>query len=89
MRKRNAHHIPEAGSGVHSSTDSDMVKRIRDFIAVECKKNGEATTSEILGGFATRLAHSESAVFRSMLHEICDFHRYHGEGIWTLKADYR
>ncbi len=91
MRKRNAHSLPHAssGSGLHSSSHQDLVKRIRDYVALDCKKNGQATTDEILGKFAADLAPSESAVFRSMLHEICDYHRYHGEGVWSLKTAYR
>ena len=90
MKKRNAHHLPEAaGCNIHTHSDHDLMKDMRDYIACQCKKDGEATTEEILGKFAAKLPPSQSAVFRSMLHEICDFHRYHGEGIWTLKAEYR
>ena len=80
--------MANSGSGIHTSTDHQLMKRIRDFVALECKTNGQASTGEILGKFAPDLPPSQSAVFRSMLHEICDFHRYHGEGVWTLKRDY-
>ena len=90
MKRRNAHHLPEAGGrNIHSTEHHDLLKELRGFIAHQCKRDGQATTDEILNKFAKTLAPSESAVFRSMLHEVCDFHRSHGDGIWTLKSDYR
>ena len=65
------------------------MQEVRDFIATRCKVDGQATTSEILGQFSSQLSPSENAVFRSMLHEICDFSRHGGEGLWFLKQDFR
>ena len=90
MRSRNTHRLPEAGgSGLHSDGHQSLLRKLRDFVACQCREDGRASTGEILTGFAGELSPSQSAVFRSMLRQICDFHRHQGEGIWTLKAEFR
>lgn len=90
MRSRNALLLPDAGqSHLHSDNNQDLLRKLRSFIAQQAKTPGKATTDEILSKFGNLLVPSESPVFRSMLHEICDFQRYHGDGLWTLKGDYR
>lgn len=90
MRSRNALTLPEAGQRhLHSSEQQELLRDLRGFIAHQCRQDGQATTDEILNKFGKRLSPSQSPMFRSMLHEICDFHRYHGDGVWTLKAEYR
>lgn len=76
-------------SGLHEDSHSQLVREMRDFIATQSKVNGQATTGEILEKFATELAPSDTAMFRSMLYEICDFSRYHGDGLWSLKPEFR
>lgn len=73
----------------HSSDNQTLLKDLRAFIAHQAKRPGKATTDEILTKFKHRLNPADTAVFRSMLREICDFERYHGDGLWTLKFDYR
>jgi len=81
MKSRNAHEIPtRGGSGLHQDTHDELLREMRDFIATQCKVDGQATTDEILDRFSCRLPSSSTAVFRSLLHEICDFSRYHGDG---------
>lgn len=89
MRLRNAHTLPGGSSGIHQGEHSELVREIRDFIATQCKVDGQASTEEILGRFANQLPTSDAAVFRSMLCEICDFARHRGEGLWSLKPEFR
>lgn len=90
MKKRNTHELPgRSGSGIHQDTHGELLAEMRDFIATQCRVDGQATTDEILGRFSCRLPPSSTAVFRSLLHEICDFSRYHGDGMWTLKPEFR
>ena len=65
------------------------MREIRDFIATQCKVNGQATTEELLGHFAPKLPNSDTATFRSMLREISDFARIRSEGRWILKSQFR
>ena len=94
MRSRNAHTYSNNGDGngvvdIHHREHGELLKEIRDFIATQCRVDGQATTAEILVHFANRLPHSDTAMFRSMLHEICDFSRHLGEGLWFLKSEFR
>lgn len=96
MRQRNVHTTSdgqEAGvggvTGIHGDSHGELVREIRDFIAIQGKVNGQATTSELLERFAAGLPHADVAVFRSMLYEICDFSRHRGDGLWCLKTEFR
>ena len=90
MRSRNSHSLPQyAVKDVHKSAHDNLMQEIRDFIATRCKFDGQATTDELLGHFLSRLPNSDTATFRSMLHEICAFSRVHGEGRWFLKSQFR
>ena len=96
MRQRNAHTTSdgrEAGMGgavgIHDNAHGELVREIRDFIATQCKVDGQATTAELLGKFAKNLPRSDTATFRSMLYEICDFSRHRGDGLWSLKPEFR
>ena len=91
MRSRNALSLPAESTlkHLHSNENQELLRELRSFIANRTKKPGQATTEEILNKFSSRLAPTDSPLFRSMLHEICDFHRSHGDGIWTLKGEYR
>ncbi len=75
--------------GIHDSGHGELLREIRDFIATQCKVDGQGTTAEVLGRFAMKLPHSNTATFRSMLQEICDFSRHQGEGLWSLKPEFR
>lgn len=75
--------------GIHSNSHSELVREIRDFVATQGKTNGQATTAELLGRFAKGLPPSEVATFRSMLYEVCDFSRHRGDGLWSLKPEFR
>ena len=96
MRQRNAHTTSGgaevglgAAIGIHGDRHRELVKEIRDFIATQAKVDGQATTAELLERFAKDLPSSDGALFRSMLYEICDFSRHRGDGLWSLKPDFR
>lgn len=90
MKQRNAQSLNAAGvTSIHSTEQHDLLHELRSFVAHQCRHDGRATTDEILGKFSSQLSPSDSALFRAMLHQVCDFHRSHGDGIWTLKAGYR
>lgn len=68
---------------------SELLDQIRTFIAFQAKDDGQATTQELLDAFTTKLPPSESANFKAMLREICDFERKGDLGVWVLKEEYR
>ncbi|XP_054718613.1 DNA excision repair protein ERCC-6-like [Uloborus diversus] len=84
-------------SSTHTPTNTcaspksvELLDEIRNFIAFQCAVDGEATTSEILAHFRERVPASQSPVFKSLLNNICDFHRTSdGRGVWKLKEDLR
>ena len=89
MRSRNTHTLDSSVHSIHSSSDADLMSDLRSFIAHQCQRDGQATTDEILTHFKSKLSPSQSAMFRSMLRQLCDFSRSHGEGVWYLKAEFR
>ncbi len=76
-------------SGLHGGQHSDLLQEMRDFIATQCKVDGQASTAEILAQFSSRLPQGDTALFRSLLREICDFSRHLGDGLWSLKPEFR
>lgn len=75
--------------GIHGDGHCELVKEIRDFVATQGKVNGQATTAELLVKFANGLPRSDGPTFKSMLYEICDFSRHQGDGLWSLKPEFR
>lgn len=68
----------------------ELLVDLRNFVAFQAQVDGQASTKEILEYFTPRLNSSQTAVFRELLRNICEFHRLPGqEGMWKLKADYR
>lgn len=94
IRSRNAHsyslhdHRSSTVQDIHGRDHDQLLSQLRDFVATRCKKDGEATTAELLKHFS-KLPSSESVLFKSLLHEICTFHRHLGEGVWSLKPEFR
>lgn len=87
IQQRNAH---KSGSNVSPDSNSvEQLKEIRDFIACQCTKDGQATTAELIGRFSGTAHEQSQSTFKLMLKEICEFYREHGTGIWRLKPEYR
>ncbi len=76
-------------SGIHGNKHGELLKEMRDFIATQCKVDGQATTAEIVGEFSSCLPQGDTALFRSLLRQICDFSRHLGDGLWSLKPEFR
>eukprot|EP00106_Octopus_bimaculoides_P007516 XP_014774958.1 PREDICTED: DNA excision repair protein ERCC-6-like [Octopus bimaculoides] len=74
---------------VASAVDIEFISDIRNFIAFQCNINGEATTEELIKEFKPKIPVSDSAKFKAMLKEICNFNRKNGIGFWRLKQDFR
>ena len=96
MQQRNTYGTQDSSSGgvggasnLHDCSHSELLREIRDFLALRGKVNGQATTREILEQFAKKLPFSDAALFKAMLYEICDFSRHQGDGLWTLKHEFR
>ncbi len=101
MRNRNrflpgeAPFASDGGNGAQSRArqgDSDHVELladIRNFVAFQARRDGQATTSELIERFSSRVPPKNSPLFKSLLNEICDFEkRSKGEGIWRLKSEF-
>ena len=74
---------------IHMHKHSDLLEEMRDFIATQCRVDGQALTSEILEKFSNRLPRGDTTLFRSLLLEICNFSRHLGDGLWSLKPEFR
>ncbi|KAM6266245.1 DNA excision repair protein ERCC-6 [Porphyrio hochstetteri] len=100
MRSRNHLHLQQhtenAGDENHQQAPSpastehhELLVDVRDFIAFQAQREGEATTRELLNKFESKLPVSHSYIFRELLHRICTFHRRpSGEGVWKLKPEF-
>jgi len=87
IKQRNAH---RNGTTVPADPSSvEQLREIRDFIACQCCKDGQATTAELIGRFSGSAHEKNQSTFRSMLQQICEFYREDGTGIWRLKPEYR
>ncbi|XP_013385585.1 DNA excision repair protein ERCC-6-like [Lingula anatina] len=69
--------------------DLALLEDVRTFIAFQCAVDGQGTTEEILQRFKNRLPPENSAKFKAMLRQICDFTRSNGIGVWSLKPEMR
>lgn len=69
--------------------DAELMEDIRNFIAFMSDVNGEASTQELLTNFGPRLPPNDSAKFKAMLLQICDFVKVNRVGKWILKQEFR
>ena len=81
------------GRGVNQEYEN-LLADIRNFIAFQSNSSavnsGEATTDELLEAFKDKLPAHQSAVFKSMLYQLCDFYRKPDKtGVWKLKSEFR
>lgn len=71
------------------AADVDLLQDVRSFVAFRASVDGEARTSELVEHFGSRLPPEDSAKFKAMLQQLCDFRRQDGVGIWKLKPDFQ
>lgn len=86
-----AHDISRA-SNTGGSVDTiylDMAEDLRMYLAFGARTDGQASTQEIMDKFGPRVAPNDSAKFRALLKQLCDFVRLDGVGIWKLRTEFR
>ncbi len=71
------------------SKETELVEEIRQFVALEARNVGMATTQEILERFKPKIADKNNALFKEMLKQICDFQKVNGVGTWFLKETFK
>ena len=69
--------------------DIELLCEVRSFVAFRASVDGEARTSELVEYFGSRLPPQDSAKFKAMLHQLCDFRRDFGIGVWQLKSEFK
>ncbi|CAL8141407.1 unnamed protein product [Orchesella dallaii] len=67
----------------------ELFSDIRDYIAFQAVVDGQATTTELVTRFRTRLPPKETPLFKKMLGQLCTFRRVEGQGVWRLKPIFR
>ncbi|XP_023228465.1 DNA excision repair protein ERCC-6-like isoform X1 [Centruroides sculpturatus] len=83
---------PEAPAlGSKPATEHDeLLVEVRNYIAFGASVDGQATTEELLRVFKDKVPAKSTAIFKSLLNQICDFYRSaDSRGIWKLKSDFR
>lgn len=68
---------------------TELMEDIRSFIAFMGDVNGQASTQELLTNFGPRLPPNDSAKFKAMLLQVCDFVKVNGASRWILKQEFR
>ncbi|ESO83914.1 hypothetical protein LOTGIDRAFT_108551, partial [Lottia gigantea] len=68
---------------------TDLLTDIRNYVAFQARNDGQAMTQELLDHFGTRLPPSDTAKFKAMLKQLCNFDKSSGIGIWQLKEEFR
>lgn len=65
----------------------ELTRDLRAFVSFQAKSPGKASTDEILTRFSY-LPDSQSALFKAILKQICNFNKITGSGQWRLKPEY-
>lgn len=73
------------------STEFDeLLVQLRNFVAFGSSVNGQASTQEIINVFQDKISPSQSAIFKSLLKQICCLSRKpDGCGVWYLKDEFQ
>ena len=69
--------------------DTDLMADVRNFVACQAARDGQATTQELVEHFKPQIPKDGSAKFKAMLRQICDLVKINGSGVWKLKYEYR
>ena len=65
-----------------------LMTQIVEFISNSAQIPGQASTGELMRAFSEKIEKSNSVLFRSMLRQVCTFHRQQKDGIWRLKVEF-
>ncbi len=69
--------------------DLELITDIRNYVAYQAHMDGRASTQELLEEFKRRIPPNESAKFKAMLKQVCDYDKVNGVGMWFLKGDFK
>ena len=92
VTESNSQNAEQASASVEPSVDAadlDLLQDVRSFVAFRASVDGEARTDELVSHFGARLPPHDSAKFKAMLQQLCDFVRRDGIGVWRLKQEFR
>ncbi|XP_033100305.1 DNA excision repair protein ERCC-6-like [Anneissia japonica] len=90
MRARNNITDDDAVGTVQLNNKAALLKDLHTFISFQASTDGQATTDEIMDKFKDRIPTQDSAVFRSLLREICDLLKLpNGHAVWRLRQSFR
>ena len=68
--------------------DLELITDIRNYVAFQAHMDGRAATQELLEEFK-RVPANESAKFKAMLKQVCDYEKVNGVGMWFLKQEFK
>lgn len=74
---------------VVESENVELITDVRNYVAFMAHVDGQASTQELVDYFKSKIPTGESAKFKAMLKQICDFHKRDGVGMWCLKPEFR
>lgn len=90
MKQRKKFEQDEPVEADKMSIADGLLTDLRNYIAFQASKDGEASTKEILDKFKTKIAPEQTPLFKSLLWKICDFNKNSdGTGTWHLKSEFR
>ncbi len=69
--------------------DLELVTDIRNYVAYQAHMDGRASTQELLDEFKNKIPSNESAKFKAMVKQICDYDKVNGVGMWFLKQEFK
>ena len=69
--------------------DLELITDIRNYVAFQAHMDGRAATQELLEEFKRRVPANESAKFKAMLKQVCDYEKVNGVGMWFLKQEFK
>lgn len=80
--------VPGLPAGFNKAS-VELITDIRNYVAYQAHMDGRASTQELLEEFKNRVAAHDSAKFKAMLKQICDFDKVGGIGMWFLKPEFK
>ena len=99
-RMQNRNHVTRKNGGNDEDDDElplrdvetqylDLITDMRNYVACGALADGQASTQELLDQFGPRVPPSDSAKFRAILKQICQFDKVNDVGMWRLKTVFR
>ncbi|KAK2714735.1 hypothetical protein QYM36_009077 [Artemia franciscana] len=93
FRRRDAESEEEVEEPVPVLQEDDpnleLLREIRNYLLFAAPEVGEATTEDITNEFKDKLPLGNAPLFRALLHEICEFSKEEGRGLWKILPEFR